>query len=152
MSYATRARTGVAGVFVARTADVPASEDLFSVTGRVLITSFHGHVTVAIPNESIDFDVDFDPDDGGSDVALASTLVVDADAAGTWYTLNPTAGGALVEELDAAYGVALEAPIALTAGDIKLVVSGGGTVGTAARVAWGLTYIPLSADGAVVAV
>lgn len=156
MSYATRARTGVAGVFVARTAAVPPasgeSADLFSITGQVLVTSFFGRVSVAIPNESIDFDLALDPDDGGTDVALATALAVDNTAVGTWLTLNPTAGGALVAELDAAYGLALENPIAMDAGDIKLNVAGGGAIGTAARVHWGLTYIPLSASGAVVAV
>ena len=156
MSRATRARTDVLGIFVPRTAAVPpasgASADLFSTVGQVLITSFFGRVTVAIPAESIDFDLALDPDDGGSDVALATTLAVDSDASDTWYTLNPTAGGALVEGLDAAYGVKLAIPIALATGDIKLNVAGGGAIGTTARVAWGLTYIPLSTDGAVVAV
>ena len=156
MSYATRARTGVAGVFVARTAAVPpasgASADLFSITGQVLLTSFFGRVSVAIPGESIDLDLALDPDDAVADVVLATALVCDSDAAGTWYTLNPTAGGVLIAELDVAYGVALEAPIACDAGDIKLNVTGGGAIGTTARVHWGLTYVPLSANGAVVAV
>jgi hypothetical protein len=155
MSYATRARTGVAGVFVARTAAVPpasgASADLFSITGQVLVTSFFGRVSVALPAD-IDFDLALDPDDEGSDVVLATALAVDSDVAGTWYTLNPTAGGILVAELDVAYGVALESPIAMDAGDIKLNVAGGGTIGTTARVHWGLTYVPLSSNGAVVAV
>lgn len=156
MSYATRARTGVAGVFVGRTAAVPPasgeSADLFSITGQVLVTSFFGRVSVAIPNESIDFDLALDPDDGGTNVALATALAVDNTAVGTWFTLNPTAGGVLVAAVDVAYGVALEAPIAMDAGDIVLNVAGGGAIGTAARVHWGLTYVPLSANGAVVAV
>lgn len=156
MSYATRARTGVAGVFVARTAAVPPasgeSADLFSITGQVLVTSFFGRVSAAIPNESIDFDLALDPDDGGTNVALATALAADGCAVGTWFTLNPTAGGVLVAELDVAYGLALEAPIAMDAGDIVLNVAGGGAIGTTARVHWGLTYVPLSSNGAVVAV
>lgn len=156
MSYATRARTGVRGVFVARTAAVPpasgASADLFSITGQVQLTSFFGRVSAAIPAESIDLDIGFDPDDDGSNVALATALVCDGDVAGTWYTLNPTAGGVLVAELDVAYGIALETPISLDAGDIFLNVTGDGAIGTTARVHWGLTYVPLSSNGAVVAV
>lgn len=156
MSYATRARTDVLGVFVPRTAALPpatgVSEDLFSVTGEVLITSFFGRVTVAIPNESLDFDLAFDPDDGGSDVAMATLLAVDNTATGTWLVLNATTGGALVADLDMSDQVLIAAPLALTDGDIKLNCAGGGAIGAAARVEWGLTYLPLSADGAVVAV
>ena len=156
MSFATRARTGVLGVFVSRAAAVPpasgASADLFSTSGLVLLTSFFGLVTVAIPAESIDFDLALDPDDGGSDVALGTTLAVDSKPSGTWITINPTTGGALVADLDVSDSAALATPYALETGDIKLNVAGGGAIGTAARVSWGLTYIPLSADGAVAAV
>lgn len=156
MSAATRARTGVAGVFVSRTAALPpasgASSDLFSTTGQVLLTSFFGLVTAAIPNESLDFTIDLDPDDGGTDVALATLLAVDNTAVGTWLVLNETPGGALVADLDVSNSLALAAPLALVAGDIKLTCAGGGAIGSTARIAWGLTYIPLSADGAVVAV
>lgn len=156
MSYATRARTGVLGVFVARSAALPPatgeSADLFSVTGEVLVTSFFGRVSVAIPNVSLDFDLALDPDDGGTDVALATLLAVDNLAAGTWLVLNATTGGALVAGLDVSDGVALAKPLAMWDGDVKLNVAGGGAVGTTARVEWGLTYVPLSADGAVAAV
>jgi hypothetical protein len=156
MSYATRARTDVIGVFVARAAALPpatgASEDLFSVTGEVLITSFFGRVTAAIPNESLDWDLAHDPDDGGADVALATLLAVDNTATGTWFVLNETTGGVLVADLDVSDNVLLAAPLALSDGDIKVNVAGGGAIGTTARVEWGLTYVPLSADGAVVAV
>jgi hypothetical protein len=155
MSYATRARTDVVGVFVKRDAALPAasgaSDDLFSITGEVLITSFFGRVTAAIPAESIDFDLAFDPDDGGTDVAMATLVAMDSAAVGTWLVLNSTTGGALTLDLDMSDGVLLAAPLSLWDGDIKLNVAGGGAIGTTARVEWGLTYVPLSADGAVVA-
>lgn len=157
MTYASRARTGILGPLVTRSAALPpatgASEDLFSCTGDVLITGFYGLVTVAIPNVSLDFDLAYDPDDGGTDVALATLLAVDNLAAGTWLVLNATTAGALVAGLDVSDGVRLTKPLALSAGgDIKLNVAGGGAVGTTARVKWGVTYVPLSADGSIVAV
>jgi hypothetical protein len=156
MSYATRARTDVIGVFVAKAAALPpatgASEDIFSVTGEVLITSFFGRVTVAIPNEVLTLAAAFDPDDGGSDVALATATSVQNIAIGTWLTLNATTGGALIVDLDVADMVVPLAPLAMWDGDIKVTMAGGGAIGTTARVEWGLTYLPLSADGAVVAV
>jgi hypothetical protein len=156
MSRATRARTEILGVQVDRAAALPpatgVSEDLFSVTGQVLVTSFWGYVTVAIPNVSLDWDLALDPDDGGSDVALASLLLVDNTAVGTFFVLNATLGSALVAVVDSGFGVVLPKPLHCDAGDIKLNVAGGGAVGTTARVKWGLTYVPLSSDGAVVAV
>lgn len=125
-----------------------ASEDLFTVdTGQVLLTGFLGYVTVAIPNVSLDFDLAHDPDDGGSDVVLATLLAVDNDPVGTFYTLNTTAGGALVEGLDVAYNARLATPILLDPGDLKLNVAGGGAVGTTARVRWDATWVPWD-DGA----
>lgn len=156
MSYATRARTDVLGVFVPRTAALPpatgVSEDLFSVTGEVLITSFFGRVTVAVPAEVLTLALALDPDDGGSDVALATATSVNAAAIGTWLVLNETTAGALVLDLDVSDNVLLAAPLATWDGDIKATMAGGGTLGTAARIEWGLTYLPLSADGAVVAI
>lgn len=154
MSRATRARADVIGILVSRAAALPpatgVSEDLFTVDGGpVLVTSFWGYVSVAIPNVSLDFDIGLDPDDGGSDTALASLLAVDNAAVGTFFTLNTTAGGALVAEVDVAYKARLTTPITLDVGDIKLNVAGGGAVGTTARVSWGLTYIPLTTVGSV---
>jgi hypothetical protein len=156
MSYATRSRTGVLGLLTARTAAVPpgtgTSEDLFSITGQVLVTGFYGLVTVAVPAASIDFDLALDPDDGGADVALATLLAVDSLASGTWLCLNPTAGGALVSGVDVGANLALANPIPMVAGDIKLNVAGGGAIGATCRVSWGVLWVPLSTDGSVVAV
>lgn len=156
MSRATRAMTDVYGVTVLRDAALPpatgTSDDLFSTTGLVAITAFWGYVTAAIPNESLDWDIALDPDDGGSDVALATLLAVDNSGVGTWFALNTTGGGALTAGTDVIYNALLNYPIALNTGDIKLNCAGGGAIGTTARVKWGVAYVPLSNDGSVTAV
>jgi hypothetical protein len=120
-----------------------ASQDLFTVDGgQVLLIGLVGYVTVAIPNESIDFDLALDPDDGGSDVVLATLLAVDNSAIGSFFSLNTTGGGALVASLDISRNARLAAPILLDPGDIKLNVAGGGAIGTTARVRWDAVYVP----------
>jgi hypothetical protein len=156
MTYASRARTGILGPFVSRTAAVPpatgVSADLFSTTGEVLLTGFFGLVTFAIPNAVLSVAIDHDPDGGGSDVALGTAVSIQNKGIGNYVVLNATAGGVLVVSLDASYGVQLAVPIALTAGDIKVTTSGGGAIGATARIKWGVTYVPLTADGSIVAV
>lgn len=150
-------RATLLGVVTERAAALPpasgASEDLFSIDGgRVLLTGLYGLVTVAIPNESIDFDIDFDPDSGGSDVALASLLAVDNHAAGMHYSLNTTIGSALVGSADRSLNAKLAAPVLLSPGDIRLDVAGGGAIGTDARVAWSVAWIPWDDEARVTAV
>lgn len=155
-SIGSRAARGILGQYVERAAALPpatgVSADLFSVDGgAVLVTGFYGLVTVAIPNVSLDFDIAHDPDSGGSDVALASLLAVDNLGVGNFLVLNATIGSALVNKLDAGIGAVLPNPVELTKGDIKLNVAGGGTVGTTARVKWGLWYVPIEAGAVITA-
>lgn len=157
MSRATRVRNGVLGNFALRAAALPpatgVSADLFTIDGGpIVLTGFYGYVSVAIPNDSLDFDLAHDPDDGGSDTALATLLAVDAAAAGTFLHLNATAGGALVAAVDVAYNVRLATPIVLDSGDIKLNVAGGGAIGTTARVSWGALWVPLVDSATLAAV
>lgn len=157
MTRFTVSRREVLGIQVTRSTALPpatgVSADLFSVDGgQVLLTGFFGYVTVAVPNVSLDFDLALDPDDGGTDVVLASLLAVDNKPAGTYLRLNTTAGGALVDSLNVAYGAALAVPIALDAGDIKLNVAGGGAIGTTCRVKWVAHYVPLDASARLTAV
>lgn len=154
---ASRAVRDVLGTTVTRTAALPpagaATDDLFSVTGLVLVTSFWGRVTSDMPAESLDYKVDFDPDDAGADVAMGTALAFDSLATGTWIVLNATTGGVLIADVDMSDGVMLAAPLGLIDGDIKITeAGGGGAIGTTARIEWGLTYLPLSSTGAVVAV
>lgn len=148
---------GVAGFVARRATALPpadtASHDLFSIAGgAVILTGFIGHVTAALPASSIDFDLALDPDDGGSNVALATALVCDSDPVGTKYTLNPTAGGALIATTDVAYNALLATPIVLDPGDIVLTTTGTGTIGTTARVRWDAIWLPLDVGAALTAV
>jgi len=141
------------GELTEKTAAVAASgssDDLFTVDdGAVIILGLWGIVETALPANT-DLDVDFDPDDGGSDVALASTLVADSDVTGTVYTLNTTAGGALVAGTDVGYNGILATPITLAdSGDIKLASSGGGAGG--GSIHWYCVWLPLEAGAALTA-
>ena len=131
------------------TATVAADQDLFSIDGgNVLLTYLLGEVTTAIGGGSHDIELDLDPDDGGANVALASTLLVDADPVGTLYTLNTTAGGALVATTDVAYNAKLATPIVLKPGDIVLDVTGT----EAGSIKWAAGWIALDDGAALTAV
>lgn len=138
-------RTITQGILVERaTATIAADQDLFSIDGgNVLLLGFLGEVTTVIGSGSQDLEIDLDPDDGGTNVALSTLVAVDADAVGTFYTLNTTAGGALVATLDVAYNAVLATPIVLAPGDIVLDVTGT----ESGSVKWSVLYTPLD-DGA----
>lgn len=142
----------VIGPPVHKTAAVPASGssvDLFTVDGgSVLLTGFFGDVETALVADT-DLDLAFDPDDGGTDVAMATVLVADSDPTGTIYRLNTTAGGILIESLDISYNAILVTPIVLTLGDIKLNSAGGGAGGGSIR--WYATWVPLDPGAALTA-
>ena len=143
--------TGTQGVLVrSAAATIAADKDLFSInTGRIQLLGFMGHVTVAIGGGSQDFVINFDPDDGGSNLALASLVAVDADATGTYYTLNTTFGGALVATLDYAPNfILIDGGFTLGLGDIALDTTGA----EAGSVEWDLVYAPIDAGANVTAV
>lgn len=143
-------RAATQGILVERAAaTIAADADIFSIDGGdVLLLGFWGKVTVEVGAGSQDLEIDLDPDDGGSNVALSTLLAVDGDVTGTYYTLNATAGGALVESLDVAYNAMLATPIILSAGDIVMDVTGA----EAGSVAWSLVYVPIAAGATVTAV
>ncbi len=140
------------GILVETTAAVPASgasADLFTVDGgSVLLVGFWGDVETVLVADT-DLSIHFDPDDGGTNVDLATTLVADDDPTGTIYTLNPTAGGTLIEGLDVAFNAVLEDPIVLTPGDILHTSGGGGAGG--GSIHWYVLYSPLDADATMAA-
>ena len=131
--YGNGAVRGVGiGYQVETTAAVVASgssADLFTVDGgNVWLLGLVGVVETVLVADT-DLSIEFDPDDAGADVTLASTLIADSDPTGTVYALNPTAGGALVATTDVGYNTLLATPILLTAGDVKLSSAGAGAGG-----------------------
>ncbi len=138
------------GIVVHRaTATIAADQDIFSIDGGpVLLTGFLGHVTTDIGGGSQDIEFDLDPDDGGTNVTLATILLIDGDVAGTMYTLNTTFGGVAIATLDYAINASLEVPISMVAGDIVLDVTGT----EAGSVEWFATYIPLVKTATLTAV
>lgn len=146
-------RTVTEGIYVPRaTATLPQTTvgSIFSVTGRVRITSIIGQVTTAIQNQANNTKLVFNPDGTGSDVDLCAVLDIAADAVGTLYTITGTAATAMQDglwvlpanELLAATGIVVQD------GDIQLSCSASNT----GSVAWELVYRPLSTGAAVVAV
>lgn len=157
MSQATRLRDLTIGTMVTRAAALPpatgVSQDLFSIDGgTILLTGFYGHVTVAIPSATLSFAIDFDPDDGTADVAIASAASVTSAPVNTQFRLNATAGSALTYATGRSYGIKLAVPIGLDPGDLKLTTSGGGAIGTTARVKWVASYVVLDPGALLVAV
>lgn len=149
-------RAAALGIKVEKTAAVPASgstDDLFTVDdGAVILLELIGIVETALPADT-DLSIQFDPDDGGSDVDLADSstpLVADSDPTGTVYTLNTTFGGDLIASLDAA-AVGLFSGnggiVLADAGDIKLTSAGGGAGG--GSIHWYCIYVPLETGAAI---
>ncbi len=135
------------GTLVRRaTATVAADQDLFSIdTGDILLLGLWGKVTTQIGGGSQDLEIDFDPDDGGSNVALSTTLLCDGDITDTYYTLNPTFGGVMIATLDFAAHAMFTVPFVLPIGDIVLDVTGT-EVGS---VEWNLIYAAIDAGAFV---
>lgn len=147
-------RKAALGEKVEKIAAVPASgstDDLFSVDGgAVLVLNLIGIVETALPANT-DLSVQFDPDDGGSDVDLADSatpLVADSDPTGTIYTLGAALGDDLVASTDAALvGHSGTGIVLADSGDIKLTSAGGGAGG--GSIHWYLIYLPLETGASV---
>lgn len=149
-------RAAAYGIKVEKTAAVPASgstDDLFSVDdGAVKIVGFYGIVETALPADT-DLSIQFDPDDGGSDVDLADSttpLAADSDVTGTIYTLGATVGADLVASTDVVLPAAAgESLVLADSGDIKLTSAGGGAGG--GSIHWYLFYVPIETGATVTA-
>ena len=143
------ASLGLQTVTAATAVDAAGTTDIFSIdNGLVHLLGLLGHVTTAIPANT-DIDVDFDPDDGGSDVVLSTIVVADSDPTGTMYALNSTAGGTLLEDTDVSYNALLATPIVLSSGDLKITGAGGGAGGGA--IVWYAWWVPIDEGASLTA-
>jgi hypothetical protein len=124
MSY-VKSLAGNIPQLVAGTTDTSplASMDLWTTNGMVAIHEIFGVVGTVIQTQATTVQLLFDPDDGGSDVALcAAGLDATADAVGTVYRLTKDFSEDLIALLDAFEATDIQAPpiILGQAGDIKV--------------------------------
>ncbi len=143
------------GVRVEKTAfTLPASTStaMFTVAGgRVIITSFIGEVTTVVQSQACNLNVTIDPTGAGAAADLAAATEINADAVGTFYTVNGVQADLLGSQTEGGTQVPTHAlaklgrPFMVPAGSILLKTSATNTGATK----WVLTYVPLD-DGASV--
>lgn len=125
------------------TADVITGSNVpvFTITGQVLLTAIWGKVTTVIGAGASNAKFQYNPGTGTT-IDMCADLDIDADEAGTLYSITGTPGDAMLRGESGAVRT-LATPIVLDAGAIEFL---GGTdrTGSISFQAW---YIPLS-DGA----
>lgn len=138
------------GIKVSRAAKVlpaTATESIFAVSGgHVIVTGLIGRVTTATDSTATNLSVVSTPTSGTA-VTLASVVAAASKEIGAFFTLNSTAGGALVvTTAGAGYLVNGYYPV-VAPGNIQIVTS----ATNAGVVKWDLLYIPLDDAGSVAA-
>ncbi len=144
------------GILVEKaTFTLPASTStaMFTVSGgRVIITSFIGEVTTVVQAQACNLNVTIDPTGAGAAADLAAATEINADAVGTFYTVNGVQADLLGSQTDGGTQVPTHAlarigrPFMVPAGSILLKTSATNTGATK----WALTYIPLDNGASVV--
>ncbi len=130
------------------------STAIFTVAGRVIVTSFIGEVTTAIQNQACNFNITHDPTGAGAvgDVCAATTCT--ADAVGTFYSVNGVQAALLSQQTDA--GTEVPTHVLTPVRGSGFMLPAGTTYWKASAtntgaVQWTLTYIPLDDGASVVA-
>lgn len=135
---------------------LPASTStaMFTVSGgRVVITSFIGEVTTVVQAQACNLNVTIDPTGAGAAADLVAATEINADAVGTFYTVNGVQADLLGSQSDGGTQVPTHAlarvgrGFMVPAGSILLKTSATNTGATK----WVLTYIPLDDGASVVA-
>lgn len=141
-------KSAVLGVSVSRaTATLPATTQaaIFTIsTGRVLVTSLVGTVTVATGATATNLKITGNPATG-TDVDIAANVAAASKEVGSMFTLPATFGGALVVNNAGGAPLQLGVGVILNPGTLDLVTSATNT----GSVRWDLTYVPID-DGASV--
>jgi hypothetical protein len=129
-----------------------ASTAIFTVAGRVLVTSLFGEVTTVQGATANSFNITYDPTVGAVGDLCAATVCT-SDAVGTLYGVTGVAAELLSAQTAAGTEVPTHVfalggrPILLSAGSMLLKASGSNTGATQ----WTLTYVPLDNGASVVA-
>jgi hypothetical protein len=120
------------------------TETIFTISGgRILVHALVGEVTTAIQAQACNLSVNIDSDAGAADV-LASTLDINANAVGTYYSVEGDGTALLVAEGNAVGCVG--AGLILAPGIITITTSATNT----GSVKWDLYYQPLDPTAYVV--
>jgi hypothetical protein len=139
------------GFRVARaTADVitGAAVPIFRVSGGlVVVTALVGKVTTVIGAGATNAKFQFNPTTGTTN-DICANLDIDADEAGSLYSVDGTPATAMLRSESGAVRLPQNTGIVLDVGDIEFITSADRT----GSIAFWLTYVPLENNGAVVAV
>jgi len=129
------------------TADLPATaaEDLFIVTGKILVTDIIGEVTTIIQTQACNTKLIANPT-VGADVDMCANLDLSAAAVGSTLNITGTLANAMVKTAGGA-GVAQAARLIVHEGAIQLNTGATNT----GKIKWTLHYIPIDKDATVVA-
>jgi hypothetical protein len=120
------------------------TETLFTISGgRIILKALIGEVTTAIQAQACNLSVNIDSDAGAADV-LASTLEINADAVGTYYSVEGDGTALIVAEGNGL--TCLGNGTVLGAGIVTLTTSATNT----GSVKWDLYYQPLDPAAYVV--
>jgi len=110
---------------------------LFTVVGRVIVTSIIGEVTTVIQTQANATKLVANPT-VGADVDLCATVEITADAVGTLYNITGTLANAMVATTSGAV-IAQANDVLVAAGSIDLDCAASNT----GEVKWTIHYIPV---------
>ncbi len=129
------------------------STAMFTVSGRVIITSLIGEVTTVVQSQACNLNVTIDPTGAGAAADLVAATEINADAVGTFYTVCGIQAALLGTQKEGGTEVPTHAlailpltPFLVPPGSILLKTSATNTGATA----WTLTYIPYDNGSSVV--
>jgi hypothetical protein len=148
---------GVRVKTAAITCPATTSTAIFTVSGRVIVTSLIGEVTTAIQNQACNFNITFDPTGSGAVGDVCAATAVANDAVGTFYSVNGIQADLLSSQKAGGTEVPTHvlAPVGSSQG-LGFMVPAGSMLWKASAtntgaVEWTLTYIPLDDGASVVA-
>ena len=116
--------------------------DLFTVSGgMVKVLGILGEVTTVIQTQANNTNIEFNPTAATlADSDLCAVLDISADVVGTLYTIDGTAGNAMVDSGTTGFLIhTLAQPIYMSEGAIELHCAASNT----GEVKWSIWYVPL---------